>query len=129
MLPPAMAPSRVQRHTPAPQENKPKPAANASKKGAAYVESAGAWRNCLRRKPCPIGGGCALHALRRLTDASRKRALADATHDRPASMLQRHSACLSCAVKAPKMTDAQHDAAEARSAVADLAKFDERFPQ
>eukprot|EP00320_Phaeocystis_rex_P002086 CAMPEP_0119056908 /NCGR_PEP_ID=MMETSP1178-20130426/1475_1 /TAXON_ID=33656 /ORGANISM="unid sp, Strain CCMP2000" /LENGTH=104 /DNA_ID=CAMNT_0007037689 /DNA_START=25 /DNA_END=342 /DNA_ORIENTATION=- len=33
------------------------------------------------------------------------------------------------AVKPPKMTDAQHDAAEAISAVSDLDKFDQRHPQ
>ena len=33
---------------------------------------------------------------------------------------------VSAAVKAPKMTEAQQDAADARSAVADLAKFEQR---
>ena len=33
---------------------------------------------------------------------------------------------VSAAVKAPKMTEAQQDAADARSAVADLTKFEQR---
>ena len=78
------------------QDNKPKPAANPMKKGSAYVAHAGA-RAVTKEHPPPAP------ATQRLTPAP---------------------ACLPLTVKPPKMTDAQHDAEEAMSAVSDLDKFD-----
>ena len=80
------------------QDNKPKPAAQPLKKGSAYVAHAGA-RAVLEHPPedCPPA---------------------------PATQRLTLSACLPLTVKPPKMTDAQHDAEEAMSAVGDLDKFD-----
>ena len=56
------------------------------------------------------------------------------THTRPrahtlVSVLMTPRPCLPYAVKGPKLSEKEQEAAEAKNAVADLAKFDERFPQ
>ena len=91
---------RRTRPHPMSQDNKPKPAANPMKKGSAYVAHAGARAVTKEHPPkeCPPPRACNT-----------------AAHPR---------ACLPLTVKAPKMTDAQHDAEEAMSAVSDLDKFD-----
>ena len=82
------------------QDNKPKPAANPMKKGSAYVAHAGARAVTKEHPPKECPPACPCNA---------------AAHPR---------ACLPLTVKPPKMTDAQHDAEEAMSAVSDLDKFD-----
>tara|TARA_B100000795_G_scaffold140985_1_gene105550 strand:+ start:410 stop:862 length:453 start_codon:yes stop_codon:yes gene_type:complete len=93
----ATAPSLTDATATMSQDNKPKPAAQPLKKGSAYVAHAGA-RAVLEHPP---------------EDARP-----------PLQHSGSPRACLPLTVKPPKMTDAQHDAEEAMSAVGDLDKFD-----